>query len=192
MRPTDTEIDELLATRTTHRSTFQDDAVTFLRTSAETGGEYTLVHLVAGPGAGVPRHYHLHSSEHFEVLEGALTIEVAKQPRVVLPGEEATVPVNTVHRWVNQGSSTVRALAEITPASEGFEKGLPILYGLAGDGRSTAKGVPRDPLVTAWITELTDMRLPGISRVAGPVIHALAQRARARGLDRELEQRYCR
>lgn len=192
MRLTQVEIDELLATRTTHRNTFQNDAVTFLRTSAETGGEYTLVHLVAEPGAGVPRHYHLHSSEHFEVLEGALTVEVARQPHVVLPGEEATVPVNTVHRWINQGSSTVRALAEITPASEGFEKGLPILYGLAGNGRSTSQGVPRDPLVTAWIMELTDMRLPGVSRVAGPVIHALAQRARARGVDRELEERYCR
>ncbi|MUN63849.1 cupin domain-containing protein [Kocuria sediminis] len=192
MRLTQVEIDELLATRTTHRNTFQNDAVTFLRTSAETGGEYTLVHLVAEPGAGVPRHYHLHSSEHFEVLEGALTVEVARQPHVVLPGEEATVPVNTVHRWMNQGSSTVRVLAEITPASEGFEKGLPILYGLAGSGRSTSQGVPRDPLVAAWIMELTDMRLPGISRVAGPVIHALAQSARARGVDRELEERYCR
>lgn len=91
----------------------------------------------------------------------------------MLPGEEAAAPVNTVHRWANQGSSTVRALAQITPASEGFEKGLPILYGLAGDGVSTSRGVPRDPLVAAWIMELTDMRLPGVSRVAGPVIHAL-------------------
>lgn len=192
MRLTQAEIDELLATRTAHRNTFQDDAVTFLRTSAETGGKYTGAHLVAEPGAGVPRHYHLHSSEHFEILEGALTVEVAKQPQVVLPGEKATAPVNTVHRWVNQGSSRVRALVEITPASEGFEKGLPILYGLASDGLSGSNGVPRNPFVTAWIMELTDMRLPGVSRVAGPVIHALAQRARARGMDRQLEERYRR
>ena len=52
MRLTQAEIDELLATRTTHRNTFQDDAVTFLRTSAETGGEYTLLHLVAGALSG--------------------------------------------------------------------------------------------------------------------------------------------
>lgn len=191
MRLTQAEIDELLSTRTTHRNTFQDDAVTFLRTSAETGGKYTLLHLAAEPGAGVPRHYHLHSSEHFEILEGALTVEVAKQPQVVLPGEQATAPVNTVHRWMNQGSSTVRALVEITPASEGFETGLPILYGLASDGRSGSNGVPRNPFVTAWIMELTDMRLPGISRVAGPVVHAMADRVRARGTDRQLKERYC-
>lgn len=192
MRLTQAEIDELLATRTTHRNSFQDEAVTFLRTSAETGGEYTLLHLVAEPGAGVPRHYHLHSSEHFEILDGALTVEVAKQPHVVLPGEHVTAPVNTVHRWMNQGSSTVRALVMISPASEGFEKGVPILYGLTRDGLSRANGVPRNPLVTAWVMELTDVRLPGVSRVAGPLIHAMAERVRAQGTDRELEQRYCR
>jgi hypothetical protein len=104
MRLARAEIDALLAARTTHRNTFQDDAVTFLRTRAETGGEYTLLPLVAEPGAGMLR----------------------------------------------------------------------------------------NPFVTAWIMGLTDMRLPGVSRVAGPVVHAMADPVRTQGADRQLEERYCR
>lgn len=192
MRLTTAEIEKLLGERPTHRNTVQHDEVTFLRTSAETGGEYTLAHVVAEPGAGVARHYHLASAEHFEILEGVLTVQVAKRTQVLQTGESATVERTAVHRWVNQSSGTVRCLVEITPGAEGFEKGLQILYGLASDGRCWPNGVPRDPLLTAWLMEISDIRLPGLSRPFGPVLRAMAGRVRAQGIDRQLEERYCR
>jgi mannose-6-phosphate isomerase-like protein (cupin superfamily) len=48
----------------------QGDAVTFLETSDETGGERTLIELEAAPGGGTTPHYHLTYSEGFRVREG--------------------------------------------------------------------------------------------------------------------------
>ncbi|GEO94715.1 cupin domain-containing protein [Kocuria turfanensis] len=140
MRPTQAEIDELLATCTTHRNTFLGDAVTFLRTSAGTSGECTLVHLVAEPGAGVPRRHPLHSAEHFEVLEGgALTVEIARKPHAVLPGEDATAPVDAVHLWANQGSSTVEELALRVRARHPQATRLPFIGDDVDDSRYPAE-----------------------------------------------------
>jgi hypothetical protein len=36
------------------------------------------------------------------------------------------------------------------------------------------------------------MRLPGLFTVAEPLLRLLARRARRKGIDRELEVRYCR
>lgn len=192
MRLSEAEIDELLATRTTYRNTLQHDEVVFLRTSAETGGESTLLHTRAEPGSGVVRHYHRTYAERFDVLEGVLTVEAAGTTRVLVAGESATAPKNTLHLWVNQGSAPVRFLVEATPASEGFEKGLQILYGLASDGLTMPNGVPRNVLHVAWLMEYSDIWLPKISRPLGPLLHALADRARAQGLDRKLLDQYAR
>lgn len=192
MRLTQAEIDELLAARTTYRNTLQHDEVVFLRTGDETDGEYTLLHTRAEPGAGVVRHYHRTYAERFDVLEGVLTVEAAGTTRVLVAGETTTAPMNTLHRWVNQGSAPVRFLLEATPASDGFEKGLQVLYGLASDGRTMPNGVPRNVLHVAWLMEYSDIWLPGISRPLGPLLHALADRARAQGIDRQLLEQYAR
>lgn len=191
MRLTAAEIGELLATRPIHRNTLQHDEVVFLRTAAETGGEYTLLHIQAEPGSGVTRHYHQTYTERFDVREGALTVEAGGRTQVLMTGESATAPMNTVHRWANQSSSTVRFLVEATPASEGFEKGLQILYGLASDGLTFSNGVPRNVLHTAWLMEYSDIWLPRTSRPLGPLLRALAEKARAQGIDEQLLDRYC-
>lgn len=191
MRLTTAEIDELLATRPIHRNTLQRDEVVFLGTHAETGGEYTLMHTQAAPGSGVTRHYHRSYTELFTVLEGVLTVEAGGSTQVLMTGETAIAPVNTVHRWVNQSSSQVRFLVEATPPSEGFEKGLQILYGLASDGQTFSNGVPRNVLHTAWLMEYSDIWLPRTSRPIGPLLRALAERARAHGIDQQLLDRYC-
>jgi hypothetical protein len=42
------------------------------------------------------------------------------------------------------------------------------------------------------ILEWADIRLPGIFRLLEPLFGLLARRVRRRGIDRELETRYCR
>ncbi len=185
------EIDEARNTRRIHRNPVEGDEVVFLRTSEETGGECTLLHVEAAPGAQVARHYHRTAVEGFEVLEGVLTVENAGKITVLQAGETASVPMGAVHRWANQSTKPVRFLVEFTPGQAGFEKSLTIIYGLARDGRTLPTGVPRNVLELALLMEIGDIWLPR-SAAFGPLIHALADQARTRGIDRQLEERYCR
>jgi hypothetical protein len=41
------------------------------------------------------------------------------------------------------------------------------------------------------ILEWADIRLPGIFRLVEPLLRFLAKRARRKGIDKELEARYC-
>ena len=47
-----------------------DDTVTFVKTSKETGGEYTLLEIQLSPGGGNPLHYHFDYEETFTAKEG--------------------------------------------------------------------------------------------------------------------------
>ena len=49
-----------------------NDAATFIKTSAETNGEYTLMEIDLGKSDGPPLHYHNAFSEKFQVLDGIL------------------------------------------------------------------------------------------------------------------------
>jgi quercetin dioxygenase-like cupin family protein len=192
MRLTAAEIDELLSTRPVHRNTLQNSEVVFLRTSAETGGEYTLLHTRAEPGSGITRHYHQTYSERFDVLEGVLSVEIDGRTQVLAAGDSCDVPRKAVHRWVNQSTSPVRFLIEAAPASEGLEKGTQILYGLASDGLTLSNGLPRNPMQAAWLMEYSDMLLPGAARSLSSMQRMAADRARTKGVDQQLLGRYCR
>jgi mannose-6-phosphate isomerase-like protein (cupin superfamily) len=50
------------------------DYATFLKTSEETGGEYTLIEVEVAPEGGTELHYHKTYDEHFEVVEGTLEV----------------------------------------------------------------------------------------------------------------------
>ena len=52
-------------------------AITFLRTAKDTGGEELVIQARMRPGAFMPPHRHLHQEETFEVLEGAGTFMVS-------------------------------------------------------------------------------------------------------------------
>ncbi|WP_295796669.1 hypothetical protein [Mucilaginibacter sp.] len=52
----------------------QKDYVTFLKTSAETNGEYTLVEVELADGGGVGLRYHKTYSEKFDCVQGEVQI----------------------------------------------------------------------------------------------------------------------
>ena len=165
----------------------QKDYATFLETSEQTGGERTLVEVEVAPGGGTPPHYHKTYEEHFEVLEGTLEVHMGGETRTLRPGEKATVPLNTLHNFRNPTGEPTTFLVELRPGSAGFEKALKAGYGLASDGRNPLY----HPYYLAVLLEWSDMRLPGVFTVAEPVLRLLARRARRKGVDRELEARYC-
>ena len=170
----------------------QKDYTTFLETSEETGGEHTLIEIELAPGGENTPHYHKTYDEHFEVVEGTLEVLVGKETRVLRPGQKAVAPRNTLHRFRNPGEERARFLVELRPGSAGFEKAIKAGYGLARDGRVRADGTPKNLYHLAVLLEWSEIRLPGVFTIAEPLLRLLAKRARRKGIDRELEARYCR
>ncbi len=166
----------------------QKDYATFLETSEESGGERTLIEVEVAPGGGTPPHYHKTYEERFEVLEGELEVHVGGDTRTLKVGQKASVPTNTLHNFRNLTDGPTTFLVELRPGSAGFEKALKVGYGLASDGRNPFY----HPYYLAVLLGWSDMRLPGLFTVAEPLLRLLARRARRKGIDRELEVRYCR
>ena len=70
----------------------------------------------AAPGGGAgPLHYHLHQSERFEVLEGAITVRIGRRSHLVSAGETITVPPRTPHTFVNHTDREAHFRAYFTP-----------------------------------------------------------------------------
>ncbi len=129
----------------------QGDAVTFLETSAETGGERSVNELEIAPGGRVTPHSHLGYSEHFRVLSGRVTVELDGVRRELEPGDEELVRPGALHAWSNTTGETAVARVELRPGQPGFELALRVVYGLARDGRVLANGMPRNVLHTALL-----------------------------------------
>lgn len=169
----------------------QKDYATFLETSEEAGGERTLIEIEVAPGGGTPPHYHLTYAEHFEVLEGELEVTVGGETRTPSEGEKAVAPVDTLHNFRNATDEPVTFLCEMRPGQPGFEKGLKVVYGLARDDLVRADGIPKNLYHLALTLEWSEIRLPGIFTFIEPLFGLLARRARRKGIDKELEARYC-
>jgi quercetin dioxygenase-like cupin family protein len=66
-----------------------------------------------GGGAG-PLHIHLHSSERFDVLEGAITVRIGRRRHVVSAGENITIPAGVPHSFVNHTDADAHFMATFT------------------------------------------------------------------------------
>ena len=170
----------------------QNDAITFVRTAEETDGAYSLMDMEVAPGGGNLLHYHATFAEHFTVTSGEFGVQIAKDSFVLKPGESAVAPAMTVHRWYNNTNQTATVRIELRPGSTGFERVLQIVYGLARDGLSDKKGLPKSLAHKAILLELGDTNLPGFASMIVPLLRMIARRARRKGIERELVERYCR
>lgn len=138
------------------------DRVAFLETASSSGGQRTLIRVDLAPGGGNGLHWHVHFDETFTALEGELGIALGGRDRVLKPGEKATASRRQQHRFFNP--SPDRAISfhvELRPASAGFEHCMAYAYGLADEGRTTAKGVPKHPKDLAMLAFWGDTYLPG-------------------------------
>ena len=168
----------------------QRDTVTFLKTVAETGGALTLVEVELAPGGGNGLHYHTAFTERFAVIKGALGIQLGNEQRMLRSGESVVVPIHAVHRFFNPTTHPVRFYTEIRPGHAGFERGMRIAYGLAGDGETNRAGVPRSLLALALVVNETNTALVGPLAMLNPLFGLLARLARRRGVHRRLVARY--
>lgn len=167
------------------------DKITFLKTSKETNGEYTLVEVELAVGGGNNLHAHTTFDEEFIPVEGTLGIDLGKTPLRLTPGEKAIAPVGKWHRFYNPGTEPIRFHVKITPSNEGFENCLKIAYGLADDGKVNKSGVPTNFAHLSILLTMSDTRLPGIYSLIHPVMHWKAKQARKKGIEQQLVQQYC-
>jgi quercetin dioxygenase-like cupin family protein len=137
------------------------ERMTFLKTSAETNGEYVLVELELDPGGFVAApHVHPYQEETFEILEGRVGFKAGDREWVAVPGAVVTVPRGTPHKFWNAGDETARFRTEVRPALR-FEQLIETMFTLAQDGKVNRKGMP-NPLRLAVIAKahFDDVRLP--------------------------------
>jgi quercetin dioxygenase-like cupin family protein len=121
---------------------------TFLQTAEDTGGALFTLERRHCPGGLVAEHIHPLQEERFEVIEGIITFRIAGRDRTYGGGEVIVVPPGVPHAPRNQGERESVAVIEFRPALDiqGF---FETFAGLARDGRTTRRGVPRNPLLAA-------------------------------------------
>jgi quercetin dioxygenase-like cupin family protein len=134
------------------------DRLTVLRSSRESHGESFKTRFDLPPGAkGSPLHYHTTMTETFEVLSGALEMELGKKgnKKTLQPGDIVQVPVGMHHSFRNASNEWVSFTTEVRPAAR-FEQFMRALYGLAVDGKVNQEGTPTNLLQLALIVERAD------------------------------------
>lgn len=178
--------------RTIHNAILKD-VVTFVRTSAETGGTVSELHVTLMPSGGTPLHYHTSYRETFRVLSGHLGLELAGGRKVLLDaGDVHEVGVGVVHRFYNPTETPVAFVTLVVPGHEGFENSLRIVYGLAQDGLCNAKGIPKSVRHLALFATMSDTRFVGWMALLSPFLKLVAAQNVKSGLEETLIQRYCR
>lgn len=170
----------------------QKDQVVFLKTHADTNGECTLVEVELAHGGGVGLHYHKTYSEKFNCLEGEVQVQLGKIVYALQPGQSATAEPNVNHLFRNRSGKSCKFLVELRPASRGFEQSLQIGYGLAADGLCKPNGFPKDKLTLAWLFDISESNLPGWMSVFEFILRKQSKKAKEKGIDRQLTQRYVR
>ena len=158
-----------------------DEKVTVRTTSADSGGELLEVEAEWKPGKHKPLpHSHPSQDEHFEMLEGELSVKLGAETRTLKAGDSVDVPRKTVHAFWNSGETTVRAKWQVRPAQR-TEEFFEAVHELRAQGHGTPNGlsVPAGALLAREFSEEFTPAVPQAARVV--LLPALAAWARMRG-----------
>jgi quercetin dioxygenase-like cupin family protein len=168
------------------------DTITFIQTSDETNSKISELELTLMPGGTNFSHYHRIFSETFTAVEGSLGLKLnGGKVRILQPSETFSVSPNQVHSFFNPGEKEIKFNIKVTPGHKGMKNSLRILYGLAEDGLTDKKSIPISLTHVAIIGSLSDSYLPGIMKLLSPVFNLLAKRAKQKGLEKRLIEKYC-
>jgi mannose-6-phosphate isomerase-like protein (cupin superfamily) len=157
------------------------EKVTVRTAAADSGGELLELEAEWLPEERKPLpHSHPSQDEHFEVLQGELSVKLGSEKRVLRAGDSVDVPRGTVHTFWNSGSTLARAKWQVGPAqrTEDFFQAVHNLRA-AGHGTKGGLNLPAGALVAQeYASEFT----PALPQVARSVLMpALARWARLRG-----------
>ncbi len=175
-----------------HENPIYGDKAIFLKTSDETNGSFTQIEIELAIKGGNTKHYHASYTEKFTVTEGNLTLYADGDFKLLRKGESFLVNPGVVHFFRNDSPGKTKFLIEFRPGQPGFEKTLMIGYGLAKDGLTNKKGVPKKFSHLALLITLSDTQIPGPFKLISPVFKWMANRAVKRGELQKLIDRYCK
>jgi mannose-6-phosphate isomerase-like protein (cupin superfamily) len=113
-----------------------------IESAADSGGERIDFEITMQPGAmGPPKHFHPRQDERWKVLDGELSVFVAREWRTLGEGESLSIAPNTVHTLRNRSSGLVRFRDVHEPALD-FQDYIESLDRLAGAGKLTSRMTP--------------------------------------------------
>lgn len=177
--------------RKVYENPIYGDKAVFLKTAEETNGLCTIIEFELVAGGGNEPHLHDNYAEKFTVVQGTLTLLVGKKYNILREGASFTVPPKMIHCFKNRSRGTVKFRIEFTPGQPGFEKVLKIGYGLAKDGLTSKKGIPKKFSHFALLLVMSSVRIPGIFAFLMPAFRWSADRAVKNGEADRLIQKYC-
>lgn len=125
-------------------------------------------------------HSHPSQDEHFEVLEGQLSVKLGSETRVLNAGDTVDVQRGVAHTFWNSGGTTARARWQVRPAQR-TEEFFAAVDKLRRDGHGTTAGLspPAGALVAR---EFSAEFTPAVSQVVrSAFLPALAAWAKFRG-----------
>lgn len=168
------------------------DTATFVQTAKDSNSKVSELEILLMPGGGNILHYHKTYSETFIALEGDLGLKLARNEiKILKAGEHYTVQPMQLHCFFNPTGKQIKFRIRIEPGHEGFENFLRILYGLAADGLTDRKSIPKNLTHTALLLTMSDMNAPGLLTWMYPLLKWMAKRAKARGEEQRLLAQYC-
>jgi mannose-6-phosphate isomerase-like protein (cupin superfamily) len=168
-----------------------NDTATFIKTSAETGGKYSLLEIELYKSDGPPLHYHNSFSEKFEVVEGTLYLQVGKKKVTLKKGESTVIPKGMPHKFYNLTNDLVKFKLTFEPGHIGMENFIRIIYSLAADGLTEKNGVPKKFAHLATILVMSDSNATGFLSFLSPVMRFVANQAKKDGTEKWLLEKYC-
>ncbi len=114
----------------------EGEQINFLKTTEDTGGQYTLLDITIPPGGGPPPHIHYNSDEWFYFIDEGFTLYLGEEryPEGVIPGINAPKgnvyamnakpgtlfysPRGQIHSHTNTGTTPARELIIARPSSD--------------------------------------------------------------------------
>jgi quercetin dioxygenase-like cupin family protein len=166
------------------------DKVTVLRSSEETGGAYLLGELEVSPGGKNFMHTHGAFEETFTAVKGELGVMLNGKEHILQPGQSITIPLHQPHHFFNHSKTSITCHVRFSPGYDDFIKGLAIAYGLAADGKTNSRGMPKSLIHLGLLISLTNTRPTGFLGVMFPLFTWLAKRARKKGVEDKLLEKY--
>lgn len=115
------------------------DLYDILADSAQTGGQYALLHAIVPPQGGTPPHTHSREDEAFYVLEGELVVTIDGQRHVARAGSFVHAPRGIPHFFRNEGATP--AVIQVWVVPGGFEAFFREVGEVCSPGTETAPPV---------------------------------------------------
>jgi mannose-6-phosphate isomerase-like protein (cupin superfamily) len=161
------------------------EMVTVVTASADSGGELLEVSAEWTPASHKPLvHSHPKQDEHFEILEGELTIKLDGERHVLHAGDSLDVPRGAKHSMWNSGSVPARATWQVRPAL-GTEDFFANVHTQRAAGHTGKGGMINMPAAAVVLSEFPDEFVPDIPAAARkPAFAVLRRWARLRGYPR--------